>query len=96
MGGRTAPPIAASHRIRHPSPGTSSDAAISAASSSRTTAGDRVRLPVLINALCPHREQTKMRGSGTAVGPTCLQFGHVIWVSIGARCYRHGERVARE
>jgi hypothetical protein len=24
-----------------------------------------------------------MRGSGAAVGPTCLQFGQVIWVSIG-------------
>jgi hypothetical protein len=63
---------------------------------SRTTAGDRVRLPVLINARCPHSEQTKMCGSGAAVGPTCPQFGHVIWVSIGARCYRHGERVVRE
>ena len=85
-----------SHQIRHPSPGTALNAAFSAASSSRTTAGDRVRLPVLINALSPHREQTKMRGSGAAVGPRCRQFGHVIWVSIGARCYRHGERVARE
>jgi hypothetical protein len=57
------------------SPRRHSNAAFSAVNSSRTTVGDRVRLPVLINALCPHREQTKMRGSGAAVGPTCLQFG---------------------
>jgi hypothetical protein len=31
-----------------------------------------------------------MRGRGAAVAPTCPQFGQVIRVSIGARCYRHG------
>jgi hypothetical protein len=34
-----------------------------------------------------------MRGKGAAV--MCLQFGQVIRVSIGARCYRHGGGVQR-
>jgi hypothetical protein len=29
------------------------------------------------------------------VGPVCLQFGQVIRMSIGARCYRHGGEVHR-
>ena len=55
-----------------------STAACSAASSSRTTIGDRVRSPVLIVALCRHCEQA-------VVAPTCPQFGQLIRVIMVAR-----------
>jgi hypothetical protein len=40
--------------------------------------GDLARLPLLMNAPCPHCEQISTRGSDAVVAPTCPQFGQTI------------------
>jgi hypothetical protein len=59
-----------------------SQAARSAARSSRSTVGDLAGVPLLMNAPCSHCEQISTRGSDAAVAPTWPQCGQVIRVSI--------------
>ena len=52
-----------------------SQAARSAARSSRSTVGDLAGMPLLISAPCSHCEQISTRGSDAAVAPTWPQCG---------------------
>jgi hypothetical protein len=60
-----------------------SQAARTAACSSRATLGDLAGLPLLMSVPCSHREQISTRGSDAALAaPICPQCGQMIRVSI--------------
>jgi hypothetical protein len=65
-----------------------SQAARSAARSSRVRIGDLVGLPLLMKAPWPHCEQIKTRGSDMAVAPTWPQEGQTIRVSMAVTALR--------
>ena len=72
-----------------------SQAARTAARSSRATLGDLAGLPLLKRAPCSHREQISTRGSDAALtAPICPQCGQTIRVSMN-RDYRRSGRGAR-